>query len=266
MASADPLHVIQITDIHLKKQPGSRIWGVDVDACLQAVLDKIRSDHPHIDFVLVTGDLVGDEPDAYERLDQLLASLNVPVYCLPGNHDFPAAMSQILCTGWVQRVRYVAVGGWQCVLLDSSFPNEPGGHLARCELDLLDTVLATNTDLHTLVCLHHNPVPTCTPWMDTIMLRNGDALFAVLDRYPQVRAVVWGHIHSEYASRRGALQLLGTPATCVQFKPHAPEPQVDDLAPGYRWLTLCPDGRLQTGVERIDISAVSFASGRPVSD
>lgn len=252
MSTATPLRVIQITDLHLKTQPGSRVWGVDVDAGLNAVLARIRENHPDPDLILATGDLVGDEPEAYHRVRQCLEPLAVPVYCLPGNHDFPAPMARTLRGGWVRWERHLIAGGWQFVLLDSSVPGSPDGHLAYGELILLDTALAIHPELPTLVCVHHNPVPIHSPWLDTMMIGNGDALFAVLDRYPQVRAVVWGHIHGEFADRRGSIQLLATPATCVQFKPNTPEPQVDELPPGYRWFELYPDGTLQSGVERVE--------------
>lgn len=249
--SATPLRILQISDLHLKTQPGSRVWGVDVDASLDAVLACARERHPTVDFILITGDLVGDEPDAYPRVRQALEPFGVPVYCLPGNHDFPAAMGQHLRKGRVQWQRYVSVGDWQVVLLNSSSPGAPDGYLASSELALLDTVLATSSK-HTLVCLHHNPLSVGTPWLDTMMVTNGKALFTVLDRYSQVRAVVWGHIHAEFSARRGDLHLLATPATCVQLKPGTAEPQVDEQPPGYRWFELYPDGRLETGVERVD--------------
>ncbi len=251
MPTTAPLRVIQITDLHLKTTPGSRLWGVDVDAGLNAVLAHIRERQPAADLVLATGDLVGDEPDAYDRLLQALEPLGLPVYCLPGNHDFPATMGRTLRGGRVRRERYFVAGHWQFVLLDSSFPGTPDGHLAPRELALLDTALATDPERHTLVCLHHNPLPVGTGWLDTMTVSNGAALFAVLDRYPRVQAVVWGHIHGEFTGRRGHTQLLATPATSVQFKPDAPEPQVDDLPPGYRWFELYPDGALKTGVERV---------------
>lgn len=252
MPTAVPLRVIQISDFHIKTQPGSRLWGVDVDAGLNAVLEHIQARRPQPDFVLATGDLVGDDPDAYGRVRDLLEPLGALIYCLPGNHDFPAAMSRILRNGPLRRERLIVAGHWQFVLLDSSFPGSPGGHLAYGELALLDTVLATHPDLHTVVCLHHNPVPSQTPWLDTMTVSNGDALFAVLDRYPQVRAVIWGHLHAEFADRRNSVHLLSAPATCVQFKLGVPEPQVDDRLPGYRWFELHADGALQTGVERIE--------------
>lgn len=251
MPTADPLRVIQISDLHLKTEP-SRLWGADVDAGLNAVLAHIRERHPQPDCILASGDLVGDEPDAYLRLRPLLESLGVPVYCLPGNHDFPGVMGRALRGGTVRMERHAIVGCWQLVLLDSSFPGTPNGHLASRELALLDTALAMHPELHTLVCLHHNPLPVGTVWLDTMTVINGEALFAVLDRYPQVRAVTWGHIHGEFAARRGDVQLLAAPAVSVQFKPGAPEPQVDDLPPGYRWFELYPDGALESGVERVE--------------
>lgn len=249
--AAAPLRIVQITDLHLKTEP-SRLWGADVDAGLNAVLAQIRARNPAPDFVLATGDLVGDEPEAYGRLREILESLDVPVYCLPGNHDFPAAMGQALRGGLVRWERHLVAGNWQLVLLDTSFPGTPVGHLAPGELALLDTALAAHPELHALVCLHHNPLPVDTIWLDTMTVVNGEALFAVLERYPRVRAVVWGHIHGEFAGRRSNIQLFATPATSVQFKPNTPEPLVDELPPGYRWFELYPDGTLETGVERVE--------------
>ncbi len=244
-----PLRIIQITDLHLKTKP-SQLWGVDVDASLNAVLAHIQGRNPAPDFIIATGDLVGDEPEAYGRLRELLEPLGVPVYCLPGNHDFPAVMGQVLRSGSMRWERHLVFDNWQLVLLDSSFPGTPVGHLARRELALLDTALAVHPDLHTLVCLHHSPLPVGTTWLDTMTVVNGEALFAILERYPRVLAVVWGHIHAEFTGRRGNIQLFATPATSVQFNPDAPEPKVDELPPGYRWFELYPDGTLKTGVER----------------
>ena len=235
--AAAPLRVLQVTDLHLKTQPGSRVWGVDVDAGLSAVLARIQERHPVVDFILVTGDLVGDEPDAYARVRQALDRIGRPGPLPAGQPRFPAALGQHLRAGLVRWQRHVVVGDWQFVLLDSSFP-APRRSSAPSELGLLDTALAMHPELHAMVCLHHNPISTDTPWLDTMTVGNGEALFAVLDRYPQVRAVVWGHIHAEFSARRGDVRLLATPATCVQFKPGTAEPQVDELPPGYRWFEL----------------------------
>ena len=87
--------------------------------------------------------------------------------------------------------------------------------------------------------------------MEPIGLRNPDALFAVLDGFPQVRALLWGHIHQEFDQLRNGVRLLASPSTCVQFAPGSEEFQVDQEAPGYRWLRLYADGRLETAVSRV---------------
>ncbi len=256
MSTAAPLRVIQISDLHLQSQPGARLWGVDVDVSLNAVLESIQNRRSQPDFLLMTGDLVGDDPDAYPRLRKILEPLGIPAYCLPGNHDFPAVMSRVFQGGLLRWERHFMVANWQFVLLDSSVPGTPDGHLGYGELALLDTILAMQPDLHTVVCLHHNPVPSRTVWLDTMMVSNHAALFAVLDRYPQVRAVVWGHIHAEFAEMRNTVHLLAAPATSVQFKPRAPEPQIDDRPPGYRWFEFHADGTLLTGVERTQATSM----------
>jgi Icc protein len=87
--------------------------------------------------------------------------------------------------------------------------------------------------------------------MDEIALDNPAALFAIIDRYPQVRAVLWGHIHQEFSAERGGVHLFGSPSTCVQFKPGAQEYVPDTQPPGYRWLLLQGDGTVQTGIQRV---------------
>jgi len=47
------------------------------------------------------------------------------------------------------------------------------------------------------------------------------------------------------------VRLLASPSTCVQFAPGSESFKVDDQPPGYRWLTLHTDGRIETGVSRV---------------
>ena len=87
--------------------------------------------------------------------------------------------------------------------------------------------------------------------MDRIALENAGGLFAVLDRYPQVRGLLWGHVHQEFQEIRNGVLLMATPSTCVQFKPNNAKFGVDEKPPGYRWLELAPDGAIHTGVSRL---------------
>lgn len=241
--------LVQITDLHLRTEPHSQLRGVDVDVGLQAVLTHVRRHHWPVDALLATGDLVHEDAAAYGRLRGILEALERPVYCLPGNHDHPEAMRAALNHGRVSWQREVLLDGWQLLMLDSTVPGNDGGHLADAELDFLDRRLAAHPEQPTLVCVHHHPIPVGSDWLDATMIANADALFAVLDRHPRVRGLVWGHIHQGVASHRGEMQLLATPSTCKQFVAEDDDPELS--LPGYRWLELGADGSLHSGIERV---------------
>ena len=127
-------------------------------------------------------------------------------------------------------------------------PGSVPGYLQDDQLQLLARALSEAPERHHLVCLHHHPVSIGCAWMEPIGLRNPEAFFEVLDRFPQVRAVLWGHVHQEIDRQRNGVRLLASPSTCIQFAPGSEAFQVDRLAPGYRWLRLNHDGSLETGV------------------
>lgn len=245
------LKILQLTDTHLFGDPQGRLLGQNTRRTLALVLDAALRAHGY-DLVLLTGDLVHDESlEGYRYLRERLAALAIPYYCLPGNHDDVASMSQIFDAGTTGNEASTKADGWNLVLLDSTIPGEDGGHLADRQLDLLDASLAARRGDPALVCLHHQPVPVGSAWMDTMALDNPGDFFRILDRHPQVRAVLWGHVHQEFSSRRKDVRLLATPSTCVQFLPGSEEFALDPRTPGFRWLALGRDGQIETGVERI---------------
>ena len=88
-------------------------------------------------------------------------------------------------------------------------------------------------------------------WLDGMGLADAAAFFAVVDRFPAVRAIVWGHVHQEFDGERNGVRLLAAPSTCVQFRPGTERYAKDRRAPGYRWLELRPDGTIVTAVRRV---------------
>ena len=226
--------------------------GVNVWQSLTEVQGLARRLDPSPDLILASGDLVHDESQAgYRRLAQSFGGFGAPVYCLAGNHDDPAMMKQFLSSGNISTAAELRLGAWQIVLLDSVVPGEVGGRLSDNELARLEACLTAGRDYHALLCVHHQPVPIGSPWMDAIGLSNGADLWRVIADFPQVRGVVWGHIHQEYDASRRGVRLLGCPATCMQFLPNSDRCIVDSRPPGYRQLRLHADGRIDTAVRRL---------------
>ncbi|MVW78447.1 phosphodiesterase [Bordetella sp. 02P26C-1] len=247
-----PKLLVQLTDLHLMAEPESEMCHVNTDASLRAVIDLVRANGHRPDLVLATGDLSQDgSPCAYERLQKVLAQTNWPVRCLPGNHDDPLVMREVLGP-WTDPV--VDIGAWRVVMLDSTIPGSNAGYLSDEQLDLLETA-AGDQDRHVLVALHHNPIQVASGFTDTMMLENASTLFQRLAALPRTRVLLWGHVHQALDRRRHHLRLLATPSTCFQFTVRDGKHAIDPSPPGYRWLKLYQDGSFATGVRRIGAAA-----------
>lgn len=246
--STDTVQLVQMTDLHLLADPEGCLKGVATLASLRATLLAAATDLAGADAVVLSGDLVQDQPDAYAHLPPLLAPLGKPVLCIPGNHDLPAALAASLQQAPFQVGGQHDAGRWRILLLDSSVGGRAHGELGAPALATLAMQLQQAADRHVLIVLHHPPLPLGSAWLDEIGLQDGAALLHLLQAHEHVRGVVFGHAHQVYDSTRGRLRLLGTPSTCAQFRPRSAEFALDDLPPAYRVLRLRADGQIDTRV------------------
>src|SRR5690625_7474200 len=75
--------------------------------------------------------------------------------------------------------RLMNLGNWQLVLLNSSVPGEIYGELEESELAFLERVLKAGSERHTMIALHHQPIPVGSEWIDEYLLRNARDFFGV---------------------------------------------------------------------------------------
>lgn len=242
---------VQLSDSHLFANPATRLLGMDTQHSLAHVIELARMEQPQIDVVLCTGDIAQDaSAAAYQRFAEMAGSLGAPMRWFAGNHDERLALQQA-CAQTDRLEPVYDVGAWRMVLLDSSVAGKVHGELAQDQLQILEQALSSAGERHVLVALHHHPVPIGSRWMDTIGLHHPESLHALIQRYKNVKAVLWGHVHQEFDQQMHGVRWLATPSTCIQFTPHSDDFAVEDQAPGYRWLRLYDDGELQTGVSRV---------------
>jgi Icc protein len=247
----EPIRLVQISDTHFGREPDFEFDGVNPRRSLADLIGQIRRQDPIVDAFLATGDLSHDaSPESYLALRDVLQPLETPVFCIPGNHDDPEIMQRYLTGGWVTCPEAVQLGDWQLLFLNTYLPGSQGGRLGARRLGALDAALSARPQRHALVAMHHPPVPIGSTWMDAMGMQDGEDFFAVLDRHPQVRAVLWGHIHQEVDAERNGVRLWGAPSTCVQFKPGATRYERDNRPAGHRRLILRADGRILTQVVR----------------
>ncbi len=249
--------VLQLSDTHLLAEPQARLRGVPTRETLADVLALALARHPSIDRIVLTGDLAHDEsPATYEALRMLLGPHEARARPLPGNHDDRDALRTVFpelpgapaagpphAAGAPERLGFAErVDGWLLVGLDSRVPGEDAGLLGAEQLAWLRELLAAHGGVPTVLFVHHPPVPTGHAALDEIGLRDAEALAAVLDDAPWVRAICHGHIHRAFEARLGATPVLGAPSTAFQFPAHPEQGSYDFLPPGARILRLTDEG------------------------
>jgi 3',5'-cyclic-AMP phosphodiesterase len=249
--SSMPLRLLQLTDPHLFGDPGGQLLGITTRRSFESVLALALSENQTPDALILTGDLVHDEtPAGYRYLRERLKRTEVPHYCIGGNHDVQALMMEHLESAALGSVALRRLARWNLILLDSSDPGRDGGRLTENQLDRLADLL-TDEQSPALICLHHHPSAIGSAWIDRIGVANGAELLALCEHHPQVKAILFGHVHQNFSARHGNCLLLGAPSTCFQFKPESRDFAIDEIPPGYRELMLHPDGRLETRVVRL---------------
>ncbi len=244
------LLVAQLTDTHLFADDDDTMCDCQTNHTFAAVMQAVAQLQARPDLLLLTGDISQDETSAsYAYARSLIAPLAVPTYWLPGNHDQNVASIASLNGGSVLSDKSFSRGGWRFILLDSRIQGQPEGRLSQAQLQWLEQQLQDASP--TLVAVHHHPIACGLAEMDRMGLTNADDLLAIVDRHPQVKLVIFGHIHQEFSVKRGTIAYFGTPSTCIQLKPQQDTIELDHKPAGFRLLRLYPDGRFTTEVRRI---------------
>ena len=229
-----------------------------LELALRQGLEQVRQFGGAADWLLISGDLCDDESwGGYARLRALLEAWELPLALLPGNHDRPLYLRAALGRRAVLAPALVPCGAWDLLLLDSHRPGCASGWLGAAQLAWLGGLLAALAarGRPLLVALHHPPVPIGDPLLDTMLLEDSGPLLAALAPLPQLRGVVFGHIHQHWRGcfpGRPEVPLLGCPSTLRAFGPVQPCPLGRPQAAGGRLLELAADGRLGERLLRWD--------------
>jgi len=191
----------QLSDPHIRLPPEDEGSGAALEAAVRAVLAL----DPLPDAVVVTGDLADGAASAeYERVRELLGPLPMPVHLLPGNHDDGVAADYA-----------VQVGALRLVACDTTISGHDEGEV---DLEWLEAALDEDRKTPTIVAMHHPPILTGIGGLDEIGLTNRDALAGLLQRSPQVRRVIAGHVHRGAFGVVGGCGVVACPSTNLQAK------------------------------------------------
>ncbi|MEL7257839.1 MAG: phosphodiesterase [Pseudomonadota bacterium] len=194
--------LLVFTDIHIVPQ-GETIIGLDPLERFSQGLQHALNNHPDAERIVITGDLTHHGThDEYMLLHETLSDCPLPLSMTLGNHDRRAAFLEVFQdvsvtdAGFVQES--VDLDETRLILLDTldeDADNLHGGLLCEDRLNWMDQAIASADGRNVILGLHHPPVLTGFPGMDSIGLANRSELALRLGRHDNVVQILAGHIH-----------------------------------------------------------------------
>lgn len=227
--------VLQLSDTHLRAEPGPGPDGRDPDERLATVLAAWSRMGERPDVVVLSGDNADDaSAGGCRRLRQAVGALGAPVLAVPGNHDDATVVADV-----IGGPRVVETGAWRVVGIDTSRPGQVHGTV---DVEALCATLDELDGRPTLLVQHHPPRSRSTNAV--FQLDGADDLLAALGARPQVRILASGHLHDAFEMEGpGGLGLLGCPSTLVAIGHRGDEMEIGADAPtGGRVFRLADDG------------------------
>jgi len=218
---------LQISDTHIVKT-GSLVSGrLDTASPLKRLalrIAELQFEVGPLDGIVVTGDVSDDgTAESYALFQSILEPLNLPIFCIPGNHDarapFRAAFEE---AGYLSKTGrldwHYELGALQIIGLDTLIEGQGGGELTNGTLGFLKACLTDLTQAPVVVMLHHPPFNSGMAFMDSIGLYRGtEQLSEILAEYKGEVLVLCGHIHRNISTQLAGHTVISAPSVCSSF-------------------------------------------------
>lgn len=240
------IRIIQLSDLHLAEARSFELKGVNTYRSASQIMGTI--DTSTADIVVVSGDISEDGSAAsYQHFKTLCHEHSVhQPYCLPGNHDNLENMTRQL--KGLPYCGSLSFRKWLFVFVNTHQQGFHDGAIGTDEYQRMTELLTQHPEQHVALFMHHHVFSTGSAWIDRYQVRERDTFLAWVKDYPTIRAVITGHIHQAFSSKRNGVAFFGSPSTCVQFMQGRDKAEVAELGPGYRELIFRAGGEIDTKV------------------
>lgn len=215
LASQDSYRLLQISDCHLVSEPDGWFCGMQPYRQLQLLLSQLNANQP--DALILTGDLTQDHSLAsYQLIADLLSDWSCPVVYLPGNHDDIALMQQAFASPPFSAQTELSLGDWRLCLLNSTGPT-PAGYFGPARQQQLQQQLGSYPPAVAVWLFCHHHISPMGSFIDEHIQLDAAALWQIIGSDRRIKGLAHGHCHYAYARLLHGVQLVGCPASSVQF-------------------------------------------------
>lgn len=208
--------IVQLSDCHLLADIDGDYQGIKPGRYLQQAVQDIAGKGCQPDAIIISGDLSQDHSiESYQLLARLLTPLCCPVLVLPGNHDGYAQLNWLASQAPLVIASSLRLASWQLLLLDTK-GDTPAGCFDLTRREELTGRFAASSAEHFWLFSHHHPLPLGSA-IDKHGWQDAPPFWQMLATEPRVKGLAHGHCHHAYTKQYQQIQLVGCPASSVQF-------------------------------------------------
>ncbi|MGC8669007.1 MAG: PQQ-binding-like beta-propeller repeat protein [Chthonomonadales bacterium] len=181
----EALSFVHITDTHLTASSNV--------GALEDLVRRVNAMAPLPAFVVDTGDVTeAGRPEEFQRFQQAVKPLAVPIYCAPGNHDvrWNPLGKEGFADVFGKLYQSFDAGGCHFVVLDSTVVLEHWGHFDAAELNWLEKDLKKLKRGTPVFLFFHHPIG------NSKQVDNEEDLLRRIAPY-NIAAIFVGHGHSD---------------------------------------------------------------------
>jgi hypothetical protein len=213
------MRIIHLSDLHLTNDVC--IWGTDTNAHFTCAIDKIKG-LKDIDAVVISGDLSNEGSiESYMLLDRTLATLDLPVYCCPGNHDNLDVFFNKYNSHNYRKDKIASIEDWDFIFFNTVVEGMSRGFPQNDDIALLKSRIQ-HTSNNIAIVLHHPPIEQ-PGWLNRKLLEDREAVVKMLGCSNNVKLVLYGHTHYHMNKTINGILYSSASSTGFAFDPTLPK-------------------------------------------
>ena len=226
--------IIQISDCHIIGDNSPK------DLSATENLKKIILELNNIPYslVIISGDISSNGSiESYKKTLEILSNIK-KYHCLAGNHDNICNMKKIFPKKTL-KTNININKKWRLLLVNTVVKNETYGFLNKEELDNIEKNI--KLPFNYLLAMHHPPVSMKDKnWDDNYSIHNSNFFFNTINKFDNIKGVIWGHAHQGKDFKINNLELLACPSSAYTFN--------KEQKTGYRIINLYDNGKIESNL------------------
>lgn len=229
------MRIIHLSDIHIVEN-GRPIWETDTKLHFDKAINKIAN-IKDIDAIFLSGDLADDGSLwAYQYIDDAFKTLGIPTYCCPGNHDNINFMLNEYTPSFLKIQEHVSIKGWDFYFLNTAVDGMARGFISEDKLESIkESICGINNPIAFI--FHHPPIEP-GGWLNRKLLEDRDNFNNLIYGYPNVKLVLFGHIHYHLQQTINNVIYCSASAIGFAFDRELPKFQIADGKEGFNLIDI----------------------------